>query len=137
MNELLQIERLTECQIQDLHALYQGEWWSRDRTPEQTRRVVEHSDLTLGYVEAETGKLVAFARVLTDRVFKAFIFDVIVAPSQRGTGLGRQLVEALLAHPVLAEVEHVELYCLPELVPFYQQWGFTEELGAIRLLRRS
>jgi len=30
-----------------------------------------------------------------------------------------------------------ELYCLPELVPFYRKWGFTEELGGLRFMCRS
>jgi predicted GNAT family N-acyltransferase len=74
--------------------------------------------------------------VLTDRVFRAFIFDVIVAPDQRGTGLGHRLMEELLAHPVVREVELMELYCRPELVPFYESFGFTSPDSGVVLMRR-
>jgi hypothetical protein len=38
------------------------------------------------------------------------IFDVIVAPSHRGDGLGRVLIDYVASHPMLANVRHVELY---------------------------
>ena len=79
----------------------------------------------------------AFARVLTDGVYKALIFDVIVAGSHRDHGLGRALMDALLEHPRLKSVRHLELYCLPELIPFYRRWGFSDELGELRFLRRA
>jgi (1->4)-alpha-D-glucan 1-alpha-D-glucosylmutase len=40
----------------------------------------------------DSNAVVAFARVLTDRTFRAFIFDVIVASDHRGRGLGRLLM---------------------------------------------
>ena len=81
-------------------------------------------------------RLVAFARVLTDRVFRAFIFDVIVATEHRGAGLGHRLMEELLRHPNLSGVELIELYCRPELVPFYERLGFTSPDSGVTLMRR-
>lgn len=77
----------------------------------------------------------AFARVLTDFAIKALIFDVIVDGNYRQQGLGKKLVDAVVAHPALKAVRHLELYCLPELVPFYERWGFTDSLGGLRLMR--
>lgn len=37
----------------------------------------------------------AFARILTDYVYKALILDVIVEPAYRGRGLGRLLMESI------------------------------------------
>lgn len=129
------LETLSEALADQLHALYQNEWWSAGRTREETARVLKGSDLTLGLVEQ--GTLVGFARVLTDGVFKALIFDVIVAPEQRGTDLGRRLIDTIIAHPKLSGVKHFELYCRPGMVPFYEKWGFTDNLGEIRLMRRE
>jgi GNAT superfamily N-acetyltransferase len=131
------LERLSEAHVLELHALYQGEWWSRGRTIEQVRTVLAHSDLVFGIVEKDHGRLVAFARVLTDRVFKALVFDVIVAPEHRGRGCGAMIVEAILRHPQIRSVRHLELYCLPELAPFYRRWGFSEEVGGVLLMRRD
>ena len=131
------VASLTDSQVRQLHQLFQGEWWTKGRTLDDTRRMLEHSDFVFAVSDPETDRLAGFARVLTDRTFKAFIFDVIVAPAHRDRGIGRLIVERILEHPDLAVVKHFELYCLPELVPFYERWGFSSDTGGITLLRRS
>jgi len=130
------VDRLTDAQRRQLHALYQNEWWTRGRTLEETHRVVDGSQICLGLVEP-TGRLVGFTRVITDFIFKALVFDVIVAPDFRANGLGDQLMSLILEHAQLKDVRTIELYCLPELVPFYERYGFTDDLGRLRLMRRT
>ena len=130
------VSRLTSQHIEQLWNMYQGEWWSRGRRLEDVRRAVQHSDLIFAFCDPETGQLVAFARVLTDFVYKALILDVIVERRHRALGLGRMLMEALTAHPALLFVEHLELYCRDEMVPFYEKWGFTSALRKLRLVRK-
>ena len=131
------IDRLTDRQVEELHALYLLEWWTKGRQLSDVRRMVEQSDVVVALCETETQKLVAFSRVLTDYTYKALLLDVIVAAPHRKTGLGRRLMDAVVNHPALHSVKHIELYCLPELVPFYQQWGFTDDLGELRPMRRT
>ena len=131
------VDQLTDAQVLDLHRMYENEWWTKGRELEDVRRMLRCSDITVGFCEPPSGRLVAFARVLTDYVYKAVVFDVIVARSHRKTGLGRDLMNAIMKHPRLASVPHIELYCLPELVPFYQRWGFTTDLGHLRFMRRT
>ena len=130
------IDCLTDTQIKDLYELYQFEWWTKGRQLDDVRRMVQHTDVIIAFCEPDTKKLVAFTRILTDYAYKALVFDVIVATPYRNTGLGRRLMEAVVNHPALKAVRHLELYCLPDLVPFYQQWGFTTELGELRFMRR-
>lgn len=129
------IHSLTENQIQQLHHLYQNEYWSKGRSIEDTRRCVEGSSILFAFIENE--ELQAFARVVTDYIFKAFIFDVIVSPSQRTQGFGKQIVEAIVQNPQLQKVKHIELYCLPELSGFYNRFGFTHDTGDMQLMRRD
>jgi GNAT superfamily N-acetyltransferase len=129
------VDRLTEEQKQDLHVMYQGEWWSKDRTLEETHRVVDGSQVCIGLVES-SGRLVGFTRIITDFVFKALVFDVIVAPGYRGVGVGDRLMSLAVGHERLRGVKSMELYCLPELMPFYQRHGFSDDVGRVRLMRR-
>lgn len=131
------VDRLAESHFADLMALYANEWWTSARQPGEVRKMLAHTDFVFGCVEEESGKLVGFARVLSDRVYKALILDVIVAESHRGSGLGRKLMDAILAHPELREVRHFELYCKPEMMPLYRKWGFTNELGDVNFMRRT
>ena len=134
---LQHVERLDERSVRDLVELYQGEWWTKDRSLRDVRAMLERSDLVFGIVDPSSGRLIGFARVLSDFVFKALVFDVIVAPSHRGRGVGDALMRRILAHPRLRSVRHVELYCLPELEAFYRRCGFTPDVGGVRLMRRA
>ncbi len=131
------INKLQEGHIARLHELYQLEWWTRDRNLEDVRAMVSSSEYLYGIVAGESDDLVGFARVLSDKVFKALIFDVVVDPAHRGQALGRQLAARILSDPRLARVKHFELYCLPELEPFYERLGFSADVGGVRLMRYS
>ena len=92
--DLLPITSLNDTQIRQLHQLYQNEWWTKGRTLDDVRRMLDHSDYLFGLCEPQTDDLVAFARVLTDRIFKAFILDVIVAPRHRGHRVGAAMMDS-------------------------------------------
>ena len=131
------VSAFDEPHIEQLFELYQREWWSSQRRPSDVRAMLSASDLVFGFLERDTGQLAAFSRVLTDFVYKALVFDVIVAEPHRGRGLGRRLLETIVNHPRLHPVQHVELYCRPNLVGFYRKFGFTEELGDLTFMRRE
>ena len=128
------IHALSPKQSQQLCELYSVTWWTRERTPERVDKMLDHSDVVLGLVD-DQANLVGFARVLSDFTYKALVLDVIVAESHQGKGLGAVLMDAVLKHPLLTNVAHFELYCLPEMEPFYHKWGFTSELGTLRFMR--
>jgi len=131
------VEQIDDRLRGDLIELYRHEWWTNQRRDEDVARMLQHSDLVVGVCTDPGGQLVGFTRVLTDRVFKALVFDVIVAEAHRNNGLGRRLVQYMLDHPMLASVRHVELYCKPELIPFYTQWGFTSPGPEVNFLRMT
>ncbi len=131
------IEKLTEAQCDDLHRLYRNEWWTRNRDRSAIKAVLNGSDVVISFVDAGTRELVAFARAITDGVYKALILDVIVAPERRGSGLGDRLLAATIDHPALSDVEHLELYCREELAPFYERWGFAAAVDDLVLMRRE
>jgi len=131
------VESLSNVQIEQLHALYQLEWWSRGRALEDVRQLMQTSSLVFGLIDGETGRLVAFCRILTDFLYHATLYDVIVAADCRGRGLGSRLLDAVVDHPRLQRVQAMWLCCLPELLPFYASWGFTLAEHEIKWLRRT
>ncbi|NNF05459.1 MAG: GNAT family N-acetyltransferase [Candidatus Eisenbacteria bacterium] len=131
------VETLGEGHVQQLVALYQNEWWTRGRTVDEVRRMLAGSDHVFAMCTSSGERLVAFARVLTDGVFKALLLDIIVASEFRSEGLGRKLMDTMVNHPILGNVRHLELYCLPEMVGFYEKWGFSTEVSGIQFMRRN
>ncbi len=128
------IESLEPHHQPQLHQLYLQQWWSNTRTLEEVGAVLTGSSITLGVIDAENN-LIGFTRVLTDGIFKAIMFDVIVSEDYRGHKIGSQLVEYVKNHPKLTRVKHLELYCLPELQSYYQQFGFETDVGGMQLMR--
>jgi GNAT superfamily N-acetyltransferase len=134
--DLILVMHVGPERVGQLLELYRSAWWAADRTAEDVRAMLAGSDLVFAVVDRRVDRLVGFARVLTDEVYLALLLDVIVAPNARGSGLGRVVLDAVVSHPRLAGVRSLELVCQPELVPFYRLWGFTDEVGGSRLLRR-
>ena len=130
------VGNLSDAQIDTLVALYQNEWWSKGRATADVRKMLRHSDFVFGLVETSSERLVAFARVITDRVYRGTLYDVIVAPEFRGGDLGKLLIEAVTSHPDLKDIESLELHCLPELEPFYAKWDFLPNSNGTNILRR-
>jgi hypothetical protein len=46
------------------------------------------------------------------------------------------LMDAVISHPDLKDIESLELHCLPELETFYAKWGFAPNATGTNTLRR-
>jgi GNAT superfamily N-acetyltransferase len=130
-------ERLDREQICRLTELFAEEWWTMGRTCEEVAAMLNECDVVIGLLEPRERELIAFARALTDGIFKAVIFDVIVARPYRGRGVGRELMRRALGHPRIRHVRHKELYCLPGLIPFYSGLEFVTDVGGVSMMRRG
>jgi GNAT superfamily N-acetyltransferase len=140
------VTRVRELEPADapaLTSLYgEYDWWA-DREVDDVRRALAGTGLAVG-IEDE-GRLLAAARVLTDHVYYANVFDVVVAADRRGDGLGAQVMRAVRDHPALASVDGLSLLCREGLVPFYESVGFElfdpeieiPEGGTERLVRMT
>lgn len=76
----------------------------------------------------EGGRLVAIGRATSDGVFRAVLWDVVVAEEHQGRGLGRLIVQALLASPPVAASERVYLMTTNSS-GFYERLGFSGTHG--------
>ena len=70
------------------------------------------------------GRLVGFARAITDTIYRAVIDDVVVDTAHRGRGIGSQLMNRLGAE--LSDVEEVFFGCDTSEVPFYEKHGYEQ-----------
>ena len=126
------ISELTEEQISELTDLYRNEFWSQNRTRQDVAKMLAASDIIIGLVD-DCDRLIS---VLTDFVYRAFIFDVIIKQTHRNQGLSKKLLDSVIHHPQLQSVEYLGLYCLPEMVPFYERWGFTTKIAGLQVMLR-
>jgi predicted GNAT family N-acyltransferase len=131
------VDEVDAGRLGQLVDLYAAEWWTATRTSDEVAQMLRATDLVVGLVHRPADRLVGFSRVLTDGEYVAVILDVIVAADWRQAGLGALLLDTLVGHPRLAKVQSLELVCQPGLVPFYGRWGFTDQVGGSRLMRRT
>lgn len=79
----------------------------------------------------EDGALVGAGRVLADGVDCAYLCDIAVMPSHQGSGLGRQIVERLLA--LSQGHRKIILYAVPGKEGFYRRFGFRRMTTAMAI----
>lgn len=111
-----------------LKLFYQAPW-AKGRTLEAAREMLRHTDVALCVWDGD--QLVGFGRVLTDFVYRATIWDVIVDKGYQKQGIGTEIVQRILNHPRLKKVE---LFWLCTRQPsFYEKLGFSskEQTGMV------
>ena len=131
------VHTLSERHYTELARLLSTTWWRRRTAKQQIIAAARHSGAVVALVDPASDQLLAFARAISDRTVKALVLDVIVEEPHRGTGLGKAVMAAIMDHPAVREVKDVELYCLPDMAPFYADWGFGEVKDGVILLRRT
>jgi GNAT superfamily N-acetyltransferase len=86
--------------IDAMHAYLARSYWSPGIPRETVERAARNS-LCFGVYERASGKQVGLARVVTDHATFAYLCDVYVLEEHRGHGLGKRLMETVMAHPAL------------------------------------
>jgi GNAT superfamily N-acetyltransferase len=116
-------------QPEQLVTLFQQAPWAKGRTLSDAREMLRHTDVALCAWDGD--QLVGFGRVLTDFVYRATIWDVIVDEAYQKQGIGAEIVQRILQHPRL---KRVELFWLCTRRPgFYEKLGFSskEQTGMV------
>lgn len=131
------INEMDSLRLEQLMVLYANEWWTNTRKLEEVKKLISNTTFVFGVVYEETDELVGFTRVLSDKVYKALVFDVIVRPDHRDKQLGKMLIEAVLNQPEIKQVETVELYCHEFHEPFYEKFGFFSMNEKMKFMRRN
>lgn len=83
----------------------------------------------------DDGGQVGFARVVTDRATFAYLADVFVLPSHQGRGLGKLLMQTILAHPELQGLRRWVL-ATRDAHGLYARFGFTPLAQPDRFMER-
>jgi len=96
-------------------------YWAQDRSRETIQKSIDHSVCFGVY---HRGVQVWFGRAVTDCATWAYLCDIIIAPEHRGSGLGKWLVEFILAHPAVNN--GTVLLRTKDAHSLYTRFGFQE-----------
>ncbi len=108
-----------------LFALFESTGWNERRqlSEAQLAQAMRHSWYA---VSAYRGSdLVGFGRLISDGIYQCFICDMIVLPSDQGHGVGKALLENLVAYAERSGIKWLQLTCAAGKQGFYETMGFS------------
>ena len=101
--------------------------WGDGPTLEQTALAMEHTLFRVSVFDGE--KIVAMARMIGDLGLDYYIKDVVVRPEYQHRGIGKLLIQELLAfirrNGIRDTDIFTELCAMPDKIPFYERFGFA------------
>jgi GNAT superfamily N-acetyltransferase len=126
-------ERIDRVRV---HAwLSEQSYWAKGRTRKVQDAAIDGSR-NYGVWDDTTGTQLAYARVVTDAVTFAWLCDVFVDPACRGNGIGKLLLEG-----VIADLEPLGLRRMlldtADAHSLYQQFGFSAPDDPSRYMVRA
>ena len=71
-------------------------YWARWRTRADVESQIASAWRVVGAYDRDTGRMVGFARAISDGVALAYLADLFVVDGLRGKGLGKGLVRAMI-----------------------------------------
>ncbi|MEA5462360.1 GNAT family N-acetyltransferase [Leptothoe sp. PORK10 BA2] len=116
-------DSLAPKDLEQLRRLFNDSaFWAVDRKFEDLAKAISYSCPVVTAWDGET--LIGFARATSDGVYRANIWDVVIHDDYQGAGFGRKLVETVLAHPHMSNVERTYLMTTNQK-QFYERVGFV------------
>jgi len=117
-----------------IERLLRGSYWASERSRASTELALKNS-LCFGLYEVRGGRQIGLTRVVTDNATFAWLCDVIVEEKHRGKGLGKWMMEVVLADPRLCHVSRWIL-ATSDAHRLYERYGFTRMAHAERWMER-
>lgn len=113
-------DHVSESDLQFVHRELSSSYWAKNIPFETVKKAAENS---ISF-NVFTGKeQVAFARVITDKSTFAYLCDVIVTEKHRRKGIGKELMQFIMAHPDLQGLRRFTL-ATHDAHSLYEKFGF-------------
>ena len=107
-------------------------FWAQKREPKNIKRMLANSSLVITIGNKK--KLIAFGRALSDGVYRAVLWDVVVAEEFQKQGIGTKLINSLLESAELKNINKVYVMTT-HCSQFYSSMNFEKELEQTLLIK--
>jgi len=122
----------------EIAALYRaGGWWKEEYDPAALGSLIQGSFSFAVAVDTKTGKAIGMGRVISDGVSDGYIQDLVVLPDYRKSGIGREIVSALVERCTQSGITWIALIAEPYTEKFYLPLGFRPMEGYVPLIFRG
>jgi GNAT superfamily N-acetyltransferase len=103
--------------------------WLYPPAPETLLRILQGSSAIVLAFDPELERVVGYITAISDGVSCAYIPHLEVLETQRGGGIGSELVRRMIEK--LQNLYMIDLMCDPDLQPFYARLGLRPHTGMI------
>jgi GNAT superfamily N-acetyltransferase len=113
----------SKLDVERIYRYLSGEsYWANGRSIDVVRRSIENS-ICFGVFKGN--EQVGFARIVSDCAVFAWILDLFILENYRGHGLSKLLMETIMGHPDLQNLQRWGL-ATEDAHGLYEQYGFTK-----------
>jgi GNAT superfamily N-acetyltransferase len=102
-------------------------WGQNDRPVSFYAEALAGSWYCIGAYDA--GRLLGFGRIISDGKLHAFVTELIVHPLVQRQGVGKAILQALLARCEEESIDCIQLFAAPGKADFYERQGFVQRLS--------
>mgnify|MGYP001166744245 FL=1 len=113
--------------------LNRNAFWAKERAIKDLKKSLANSDVIISIWSGN--EIVGFGRALSDGVYRAVLWDIVIDQGHQGQGLGKLIVNNLLDSKELKKTKKVYLMTTNKTL-FYSQLDF-EEVSSQKLLIRE
>ena len=119
----------------DIRSLYrEAGWWNEEWDPAHLNILIAGSLAFAVAVDPETGSAVAMGRAISDGTSDAYIQDLVVKSEYRESGIGRQILTALVTSCQVRGITWIALIAEPGTEQFYVPSGFERMEGYVPMI---
>ena len=112
--------------------LHRNAFWAKDRKINDLRKCLAGSDVIVSiWVDKE---IVGFGRALSDGIYRAVLWDIVIDNNHQGKGYGKIIVQTLLASSKVKHAKKIYLMTTNKKL-FYSQLDFKEVSSQSLLIR--
>ena len=101
--------------------LNENAFWAKGRNKKHICKMLLNSTVVVSLWN--DNKLIGFGRATSDLVYRAVLWDVVIANNHQGLGMGKLIIEAILTNKKIKSVEKIYLMTTNSS-EFYKQLGF-------------
>ncbi|WP_299891130.1 GNAT family N-acetyltransferase [uncultured Lacinutrix sp.] len=115
-----------------IYCFIKDSYWGALRTEEEQKTAMDN---TINFGLFHDKKQIAYARVMTDKIFFAYLLDVLVIKEYQGQGFSKVLMREILNFPELKNIDKWML-ATKDAHGLYEKYGFTSIASPEKLMEK-
>ncbi|WP_298239334.1 GNAT family N-acetyltransferase [uncultured Algibacter sp.] len=121
-----------DMNLELIYRFIKNSYWGTSRTFEEQKTASEN---TINFGLFHNENQIAYSRVMTDKVFFAYLLDVFVVEDYQGKGYSKLLIDQILSYPELKNIDKWML-ATKDAHSLYTKFGFTEVKSPEKLMEK-